>query len=269
MPRVPVTLREDRAARAKETAPLRVRFTYTLFAHSPAIHVRAEWRNEHREHRLTVDFPTGLRTARAEAHSAFDVVAHEAPFLQEPCRDFVTAAAKGKRFTILSRGMHSHDAGISNLKSQISNSRPGLVLTKCLLKANGWVNRDLIPYWEAPGGNCLRPLAMEYALLPGRESDTWAELARAADGFRSDPYLESHTCAPGGALPATASLLSVSGPFEVTALKRSERGDSLILRMVNLSPRAATARGGARAAIGNQAGVRHGLERSRGEANCR
>jgi len=232
LPRVPVTIRKDRAGRSKRTAPLRIRFTYTLFAHRAAVHVRAAWVNDHREHRLMVDFPTGLATARPEAHSAFDVVPHEAPFLQEPCRDFVTAAAEGKRLTILSKGMHSHDAHVENGQ---------LVVTKCLLKANGWVNGGLRPYWEAPGGNCLRPLVMEYAVLSGQESDSWAELAREADAVRSDPYLEYHTCAPGGALPPTASLLSVAGPFEVTALKRAERGDSLVLRMVDLSPRAAAA----------------------------
>jgi len=232
LPRVPVTIREDRKARSKHTAPLRLRFLYTLLAHSPAVHVRAEWTNQHHEHRLTVDFPTGFATARTEAQSAFDVVPHDAPFVQEPCRDFVTAAHDGRRFTILSRGMHSHDA---------RSERGRLVLTKCLLKANGHIHGPLRPYWAAPGGNCLRPLAMEYAVLPGAESDSWAELARAADDFRAKPFADYYCFAPSGDLPAAHSFLAVSGPFQLTALKRSERGDSLILRLVNLSPRAAKA----------------------------
>ncbi len=67
---------------------------------------------------------------------------------------------------------------------------------------------------------------------------TWPERPRPSGAA---PYLESHLDAPGGPLPGTASLLSVTGPFEVTALKRSERGDGLVLRMVNLSPRGASA----------------------------
>ena len=42
LPRVPVTLRADRAGRSEETAPLRLRFTYTLFAHSPG-RARSRW----------------------------------------------------------------------------------------------------------------------------------------------------------------------------------------------------------------------------------
>ncbi len=232
LPRVPVTIAEDRSRRSRETAPLRLRFLYTLFAHSPAVHIRAEWTNQHQEHRLTVDFPTGLATTHTEAQSAFDVVPHDAPFIQEPCRDFVTAAHTGRRLTILSRGMHSHDARLDRGK---------LLLTKCLLKANGFIYGGLRPHWAAPGGNCLRPLVMEYAVLPGAESDPWAALAQAADDFRANPFVDYYCFTPSGDLPAAHSFVAVSGPFEVTAFKRSERGNSLVLRMVNLSPRAARA----------------------------
>jgi len=232
LPKVPVTIREDRTRRSPETAPLTLRFLYTLYAHSPAVYVRAEWVNEHQEHRLTVDFWTGFATTRPEAQSAFDVVPHEAPFVQEPCRDFVTAAAGGRRLTLLSRGMHSHDVRLEKGK---------LVLTKCLVKANGWIHGPLRPYWAAQGGNCLRPLVMEYAVLPGQERKAWASLAQKADAFRAEPYVEHYLYPAGGTLPGAHSFLTVSGPFEVTALKRSERGDSLILRMVNLSPRSAKA----------------------------
>ncbi len=232
LPRVPVTITAGRTRRSRRTAPLRLRFLYTLYPHSPAVYVRAEWENRHREHRLTVDFPTGLHTARTEAQSAFDVVPHEAPFTQEPCRDFVTAAQDGRRLTVLSRGMHSYDARLE---------RGRLVLTKCLLKANGHIHDGFRPYWEAPGGNCLRPLVQEYAALPGAESDSWAEMAKAADDFRAAPLVDYYCFQPEGDLPAAHSFLEVSGPFQLTAFKRSERGDSLIARLVNLSPRAATA----------------------------
>jgi hypothetical protein len=235
LPKVPVTITKDRKQRSQETAPLTLRFLYTLFAHSPAVHVRAEWVNAHQEHRLTVDFPTWFRTPRTEAQSAFDVIPHDAPFVQEPCRDFVTAAENGRRLTLLSRGMHSHDARLEDGK---------LILTKCLVKANGHIHGPLRPYWAAPGGNCLRPLVMEYAVLPGAEGNSWASLAQEADAFRAEPYVEHYLppgAVSGGTLPGAHSFLTVSGPFEVTAFKRSERGDSLVLRLVNLSPRAAQA----------------------------
>jgi alpha-mannosidase len=231
LPRVPLTINAHRTARSRRSAPLTVRFRYTLYAHSPAVHIRAQWTNQHEEHRLTVDFPTGFQTSATAAQSAFDVVHHEAPFVQAPCRDFVTASHEGRRLTILSQGMHSHDA---------RTERGRLVLTKCLLKANRHIHGPLRPYWEAPGGNCLRPLTMDYAVLPGAERDSWHVLSQAAADFRNSPFVE-HYASGRGRLGGARSFLKVSGPLEVTALKRCEDRESLIVRLVNLSPHTAKA----------------------------
>lgn len=231
LPRVPVAIDRERRQRSGRRRPLRVVFTYTLYGHSPAVHVRAEWRNEHREHRLTVDFPTGFASADTEAGSTFDVIPHQAPFVQEACRDFATAAHGGRRVTLLSLGMHSYDARLA---------RGRLVLTKCLLKANGYISAGLRPYWAADGGNCLRPLAQEYAFLPGRESDSWGDLSRAAGELRHPPYVEHYLYRSGAEeLPPRHSFLEVPRGFEVSAFKQGEREGALILRLVNMSPRAA------------------------------
>ena len=86
----------------RAAAPIEVDLRFTLYAHSPALHIRAEWTNQHRDHRLTVDFPTPLPTTATQAGSTWDIVEHTAPFLQASCRDFVTASAGGRRITILS-----------------------------------------------------------------------------------------------------------------------------------------------------------------------
>ena len=235
IPRVPAGISERRKARSKDTLPLEIAFTYTLYAHDAALHVRAEWTNRHRDHRLTVEFPTPFATRRTDAGSTFDLVPHKAPFLQASCRNFVTAAEGGSRLTILSRAMHSYDTAHEGR----------LTLAKCLLKATSCVNPDLLPWWPAPEGNCLRPIVQEYAILPGRARDKWHALQAAADGLVCPPLIEYFTSAgpqPQGVLPASASFLDVPAPLHLSAFKRCRHRPSLLVRVYNASTHAARAR---------------------------
>lgn len=234
LPQVPVSLNPLRVARSVQTAPLHITFSFTLFGASPILHIRAHWTNQHQEHRLTVQFPTMFQTARTHSGSTWDVVEHTAPFLQASCRDFVTAAHAGKRITILSRSMHSYDA-------QVHRGR--LVLSKTLLKANGSVNKSLIPHWAAPEGNCLREIVQEYAFVPGSQSDPPELQARLANEFVHPPLVEhslwnSHWRGRAD-LPAAASFIELPPQFELCAIKRAEERNSLIVRLVNWSDRPA------------------------------
>ncbi len=226
--RLPAGLTPDRTARSEKLLPLEVTFTYTLLGRSPAVLVRAEFTNAQADHRLTVEFPTGLATSQTHAGSTFDVVGHKAPFQQASCRDFVSAAAAGGRLTLLSRSMHSYDARLAGGK---------LVLAKCLLKANGFVHRSLVPHWAAPEGNCIdRPAVQEYAVLPGRQTDDWDSLQKAAEEFVAPPFIEWMAVSQG-VLPGSVAFLRVPGPLHVSALKQADHGNSLILRLYNASRR--------------------------------
>ncbi len=234
LPQVPVSLNPLRAARSDQRAPLCISFRFTLLATSPALHIRARWTNQHQEHRLTVQFPTMFQTALTHSGSTWDMVEHTAPFLQASCRDFVTVARAGKRITILSRSMHSYDA-------QLHRGR--LVLSKTLLKANGFVNKSLIPHWAAPEGNCLREVAQEYAFVPGNQGDPSEMLARLANEFVHPPLVEhslwnAHWHGKAD-LPATASFIEFPPQFELAAIKHAEDRNSLIVRLVNWSDRPA------------------------------
>ena len=235
LPAVPFDLNPERSARRRPVGPLQIAFRFTLFAASPVLHISARWTNRHREHRLTVQFPTMFKTAATQSGSTWDVVEHTAPFLQASCRDFVTAASAGKRVTILSRSMHSYDAHLDG---------GYLVLSKTLLKANGFVNKGLIPHWAAPEGNCLREIVQEYAFVPGQESDSPEMLAHLANEFVHPPLVEHslwNTHWRGQAdLPATASFLEFPPQFELAAIKRCEDRNGLIVRLVNWSDRPAT-----------------------------
>ncbi|MBA3707802.1 MAG: hypothetical protein H0W83_03150 [Planctomycetes bacterium] len=231
---VPLGLSSDNSARSDQRAALRIRFLITLFADSPVVHIHAAWTNQHREHRLTVEFPTGMATTVVETETPFDVVTREAPFTHEACRNFFTASSGSKRVSILSRAMHSAEARMGETGE--------LVLGKCLLKANGSVFRFLEPHWAAPGGNCLRPLIQDYAFFPGAADDSWASIGRAAAEFCHQPLVEHYVDGLAGELPAVHTFIEAPEPFLLSAFKRAENGNSIILRFVNWSPRRARGR---------------------------
>lgn len=229
---IPTDISRDFKSRAGRGRPIEIELDFTLYACSPAVHVTARWVNAHGWHRLMAEFPTGLRTASTQAQSTWDVVRHDAPFTQASCRDFVTAADSEARLTILSRSMHSCDARLE---------RGRLILGKCLLRATGRVNMDLELFWQAPEGNCLRPVVQEYAILPGQPQDPWADLAAAAEEFVHRPLVDHYQCGQGD-MPAELSFIRVEGPFELTTMKRCEDRPGLIVRLVNWSDRKAALR---------------------------
>ncbi|HYE04495.1 MAG TPA: glycosyl hydrolase-related protein [Planctomycetota bacterium] len=231
LPGVPAGLDERRTARSGPREDLRVTFLYTLQAGSREVRIRSEHENRHRDHRLTVDFPTGLATAETEAHTAFDVVRHRVPFRQNACAMFATAAASGRRFTIASRSMHSYDA---------VRGDDGLTLSKCLLKASGWVNKGLVPDWAAPGGDCVgRTIVHDYAVQLGAESDGHAAIFARAAAFVHDPVSEHYLLFDAqGDAPGAASFLRVSPGFELSAFTLAADGRSLTVRVVNMGERA-------------------------------
>ncbi|GAB4312431.1 MAG: alpha-mannosidase [Candidatus Sumerlaeia bacterium] len=76
---VPVRLEHDTmywdTRRSSETHPLAIESDFTLRAATPYLEVQTRLNNQHRNHRLRVLFPTGLRSARfSYAEQAFDVV---------------------------------------------------------------------------------------------------------------------------------------------------------------------------------------------------
>ncbi|MBA3846346.1 MAG: hypothetical protein H0X45_06860, partial [Planctomycetes bacterium] len=231
LPAVSTGLDDQRKTRSGAREDLRVTFFYTLEAGSRDVRIRSEHENRHRDHRLTVDFPTGLDTSETQAHTAFDVVRHRAPFMQNACALFATAAGAGRRFTIASRSMHSYDA---------ATGTDGLTLSKCLLKASGWVNKGLVPDWAAPGGDCIgRTIVHDYAVQMGAESDGHAEIFARAAAFVHDPVSEQYLLFDEqGAGPGSASFLRITPGCELSAFTLAADGRSLTVRFVNLSERA-------------------------------
>lgn len=261
---IPRSLTEDRQRRSAETVTLPVISTVRLYADQPGLYITTEIDNHAHDHKLSVQFPTGLHVAQAHVDESFMVAERDlhlpdsTGWVEDP-----TPLMHQRTFTDLSDG--ARGLAIINQGLPSVEVTPDGVIALTLLRAVGWLSRDDLwvrriaagPLVPTPGAQCLGPYRYEYAILP--HAGDWQQvyqiahntnapvLARRANTHpgldlremnitRDDPSLVTPIPWPrGGALPPMMSVLQVDPSVLVlSAMRRSDR-DTLIVRFYNIT----------------------------------
>jgi len=253
---LPEALTADRSARSAEQVPLTVHSDISLAAGARRLDIRTHFLNTARDHRLQVTFPLGAPAATTAAESMFEVV--ERPTLRptfdtevgEPAVDehpqqaFCSTCDGSRGLTVANRGLPEFSC------------TPDGVLAVTLLRAVGWLSRDDLasragdagPSLPTPEAQVLGPVDARYSIVP--HAGTWDQ-ARAhldAHAFSADPLAVAAN--PQGLpialreevsrdLPSEGVLVEVTGAVVVTAVKRAEDSDQLLVRVLNESPQPA------------------------------
>jgi len=246
--RVPVSAAGDRKGRAKRTVPLAITTRLSLDAHSRFLQCETTVDNRARDHRLRVLFPSGVRTDRVRADSQFCIlervqrtydlksftIEHPAPVA--PMQRFVTVSGKDRSLTLLAYGLPEYE-----LKP---GGRGTLALT--LLRCVGTLaGDDLITRpggkagWhnETPEAQCQGVHTFRYALLPhGPEEPAWGGFVnRESERFHL-PMLAVRR-KNSSPLPLLSSMFGLEGgPLILSALKESEDGAWIVVRVYNPGP---------------------------------
>lgn len=261
---IPQRLTEDRQRRSSETVALPIVSTVRLYANQPGLHITTEIDNQAHDHKLSVQFPTGLRVRQAHVDESFMVAERDlhppdsTGWVEDP-----TPLMHQRTFTDLSDGACGMAIINRGLPSVEVTEDGTIALT--LLRAVGWLSRDDLrvrriaagPLVPTPGAQCIGPYRYEYAILPhahdwrnvhqialnanvpimARRADTHPGLElREMNITRDDPHLVTPIPWPrGGALPSTMSTMSVDSPVLVlSAVRRSSR-NTLIARFYNIT----------------------------------
>jgi mannosylglycerate hydrolase len=261
---LPTGLTDDRRCRSKETVALPIVSDVQLYAGQPGLYITTSIDNQARDHKLTVNFPTGLRVGQAHVDESFMVAARDLTL--PPSEGWVedpTPLMHQRTFTDLSDGVHGLAVLNRGLPSVEVTGDGVIALT--LLRSVGWLSRDDLwvrrvaagPLVPTPGAQCIAPYRYEYAVLP--HAGDWQQvypvaynynaplLARRADTHpglelremnitRDDPALVTPIPWPrGGPLPPDLSVIQIEPPALVlSAVRRSER-NSLIVRCYNIT----------------------------------
>jgi alpha-mannosidase len=194
-----------------------------------------------RDHRLRVHFPTGIHATRAWADSAFDVLSRpvgvplsqpdwkEQPVASWPLQHFVDVYDEDGGLMVATDGLPEYE---------VEQLERGCVIAITLLRCVGWLSRgDLFtrqgnagPAVATPGAQCLGEHRFRYSLIPHRGS--WENALKEAHGFASPMRAQvAWGCAPKS---GTGSLVSVQPETViVSAMKRPESGEGLLVRLYN------------------------------------
>jgi alpha-mannosidase len=248
--RIPGEASPDRKRRGAGTVALPVKTRISLGEHSRFVECETTVENRGRDHRLRVLFPLGIRTDRVLADSQFCIVERvqrtydvrsftiEHPAQVAPMQRFVTVNGPDRSLTLLAYGLPEYEL-ILDGKGTLA-----LTLLRCvgLLAADdlitrpggkaGWHN-------ETPDAQCQGLHVFRYALLPhGPEDPAWGEfVARESESFHLPilPFRRKNA----SPLPLESSLFALEGgPLVLSALKESEDGTGIIVRVYNPGPAA-------------------------------
>ena len=251
---LPAGLTEDRQSRSPEHVPLTLHSDVTLLAGVRRVDIRTQFDNTARDHRLRARFPLGAPVTVSSAETQYGVVdrpvtlpgdqrgSSEPAVHEHPQMTFVSVTDGQRGLTVLNRGL-----------PEFSASEDG-TLSLTVLRAVGWLSReDLLtrvggagPTTATPEAQMLGPVTAEYSLFPHAGSWAEAEAWRPAHDFNAPLHATPHTSQvvpirnrhreASPALPPSGQLVDVQGRVLVTAVKRAEAGDALIVRFVNPTP---------------------------------
>jgi 2-O-(6-phospho-alpha-D-mannosyl)-D-glycerate hydrolase len=255
---LPQELSADRRARGGETRPYPIVSYVELAAGSRQVEVKTVVQNVVKDHRLRVLFPSGLAAEHCFAEEPFDVarwpVQGEAA-LAEPAevRELLTAGrytaavntnpfqnfvdyTDGRRgLAIISRRVTEYEI--------VPEKDGAIALT--LLRGVGWLARydlqtrvgDVGPHIFTPEAQCLGEHTFHYAIYPhhGDWSEEQTHVQAMSHNLRPRVV---QTSPRRGNLPDELSFVSLvsdspSHAFRLTALKRSEAGDGVVVRFYN------------------------------------
>jgi len=236
-----------------------VSVTVSLAQGSPRLDLQIDFDNRARDHRLRVVFPSDIRAETACADAQFDVVerpiyvqpvperawVEDAPYTF-PQQGWVDISDGARGLCVINQGLPEYEV--------LDTPRREVAIT--LLRAVAYLGAGVEmraavigagPNIATPGGQVQRKLTYHLAVFP--HSGRWdeAEVWRQAHEHNLPPrwttfgMIKNYPVAPGFRA-ARHAFLSVCGRNVIlSALKKAEDGDALILRLYNPSAHPACA----------------------------
>lgn len=239
--RLPEGLTPDRQGRSQNRVSCGIESFITLQRGVRRIDIRTVVENKVCDHRLRVAFPSGIRGDESIAESAFAVVRRpvrlpegtgwiESPSPTHPQKRFVAVERDGQGFAVLNKGLPEYEV-----------TEDGTIYLT-LLRGVGWLSRDDLktrrghagPPYETPEAQCLGKHIFEYAIVPYRGN--WLQAHVWEEAARFNLPLVALRIEGGGKLPQAYAFLQVEpAELAVSAIKKAEEGEALIVRLYNIA----------------------------------
>ena len=245
---LPAAAAPDRQSRHATSVGVPLSIEATLDAGSPRVSFAVTVENAARDHRLRMLFPTGAdRVTTARADTAFDIVSrparrevpatvkNEAPVSNAPMISVVDAGDDRTGATVIGKGLMEYevvrDAGSSAIALTLVRAVGDLSRNDLATRPSGHAG----PPVATPAAQCTGRYRFDVAFEPRGAAPVAGRLFASARAVTVTPRVVAAR-KPGGSAPATRSFLRVdrkSGDVVLSALKKAEDRDSVIVRLFN------------------------------------
>ncbi|WP_041606152.1 alpha-mannosidase [Halothermothrix orenii] len=255
--KLPASLSEDRKTRSEELLDLPVVNWVKVKANSPRIEFKTEVKNTVKDHRLRVLFPTGIDSKYSYAGTQFDITRHEIypgvsddSEIPDNVKRIIIGARESEPITTFPQcyfvDINDGDKGVAVLNKGLPEYEilpEDNIIALTLFRSVGWLARgDLLtrvgdagPVIYTPDAQCLREMTFEYSLYFHKGDCLQGEVYHQARDYNNE-LLVIKTEQHEGVLPPENYFIKLHSPdnaLQVTAIKRSEDGEGLILRLFN------------------------------------
>ncbi|MFH0797558.1 MAG: glycoside hydrolase family 38 C-terminal domain-containing protein [Candidatus Omnitrophota bacterium] len=231
-------LQEDRTCRpSRERADIPITSFVTLKKGSHKLEIVTQVENRARDHRLRVLFPTGLKTSDVWVDTPFDIVRRrinkkedanpslERPYATQPAVSFVDVNDERAGLALLHLGLIEYQVTDDNDRCI------ALTLLRCFQDQNK--KCGALDY-RLKETQLLGEHVFSYALLPHSGDTFTSGVHRQADTHLL-PFKAIQSAGKGGnSLPLQGSLVNIPDKdLMLSAIKRSEKGNGLVIRLWN------------------------------------
>ncbi|MBQ7574236.1 MAG: hypothetical protein IJT23_08250 [Clostridia bacterium] len=210
-----------------------IRTSYTLYKDADYISVKTELINNAKDHWLRANFPTGIQTEYSYSDSHFDIVRRdiavpdstgwvEQAFGMQPMRTFAAVTDGKDGFSVMPKGLFEYEV--------FDDSTMALTLIRaCRIKLA--VSEEKVTELQDEGVQCPGKQVFEYAMHFGKGEIN--ELPNCAAQIFAN--VKCAVCGRGkGTLPLENSMFEIENKnVHVTAVKRADNGNGIIVRMYN------------------------------------
>jgi len=239
---VPAAVTLDGRDRLRQTVSLPITSFITLEKGAKAVKIKTRLRNEARDHKLCVNFPSGINTNIAVSESAWAVAERSVKWTQngdnfeqffpfQPMQNFVEVSDGKAGVAFLNRGLREYEV-------QDDSDRTISITLLRTHRAYMTANQDMTPeeFDKYTGLHSFGDLEYNYALYPHSGGWEEADVLKSAYEFKVD-IKAIQGVSMEGILPDTGSFISLSKPdnIMVSAIKRAESGEGIVVRLWNTS----------------------------------
>jgi alpha-mannosidase len=246
---LPRRIQDDRARRSAECVPSAVTTRVRLTRGSPIIDIETIVDNRAEDHRLRMEFPTGVVTDTVISDGHFYV--NHRPIEQPdgadwvqpppgtyPQRDFTLVQADGG-----GHGVAVLNRGLPEVQATRGPTGRGVTLSLTLVRSVGWLSRDDFPTRKfanagptipTPDAQCQGRLRFNYAVLPFVGDYVAADVKGIAQRWRV-PVLTIQGVEDNHIRSGVSFLEKATSSTAISAVKRHETRDTLVVRLYNLT----------------------------------